>query len=57
MQAHLARLATTYEKLKSRIDAIGAERDALASAREVATNDVEFLVRLKQGQVRSAENT
>ena len=52
MKVHLTRLAGTYETLKARIDAIGAERDELASAREVATNDVELLVRLKHGQVR-----
>ena len=50
MQAHLSHLAASYEQLKSRIDEIGVERDALASSREVATNDVDLLIRLNQGR-------
>ena len=56
MRAHLASLAAVYEGLKSRIDGIGAEREALASAREMATNDVELLVRLKRAQVRGVDS-
>jgi len=50
MRGHLSHLAAAYEGLKTRIDAIGAERDALASQREVALNDVSLLLRLRMGQ-------
>lgn len=50
MRAHLAHLAHRYESLRDRIDAIGAERDALASQREVSLNDIFLLLRLRMGQ-------
>lgn len=57
MQEHLSFLARKYEVLKSRIDAIGGAREALASAREVALNDTTFLVKLKLGQDEAAVAT
>ncbi len=56
MKGHLALLAARYETHKAAIDAVGAEREALAAARELALNDVEVLLRLRMGQDEVSSN-
>ena len=50
MRDRLQHLDAAYEGFKGRLDALAAEREALASAQEVATNDVPLLLRLRMGQ-------
>ena len=52
MRAHLAALAARFDSLLRCIDGLAADREALQSAREVALNDVDLLLRLRMGQAR-----
>ena len=50
MRGHEARLAARFEALLRVNDGLAADREALQSAREVALNDVDLLLRLRMGQ-------
>jgi hypothetical protein len=50
MRKHLSRLTVKYDAQKARIDRIDTERDTLALAKEVDTNDSYFIARFRLGQ-------
>lgn len=50
MRGHESRLAARFEALLRVNDGLAADREALQSAREVALNDVDLLLRLRMGQ-------